>query len=75
MHKIKYADRPGWARIVNKRYRQHYVDTAEFKGMLSILYLDEVRQPLHVQYGAKRVSIVDNGYIWLQNFPMEEIMR
>ncbi|WP_324295642.1 ribonuclease FAU-1 family protein [Rossellomorea vietnamensis] len=32
----------------------------------------KVKEPLITQYGDKEVCIVDNGYMWLQHFPMEK---
>ena len=68
----KYATRPKWKRVPQKRYYQTYLETAEFKGYAALLCLDSVRLPLWVRAQGKPVCIVDTGYSWLQYFPVEE---
>ena len=67
--KRKFANRPGWKRILQKRYYQTYLKTAEFTGHVALLCLDAVRAPLVVKVYDKPVCIVDSGYSWLQYFP------
>lgn len=70
--KKKYANRPDWSRIIEKRYDQKYIKDETFDGYLSCLYLDKVRQPLVVTYDKEQVCIVDDGYKWLMLFPMKK---
>jgi uncharacterized protein len=68
--KRKLADRLTWRRIVQKRFAVQYVDTEEFVGYVSLLCLDEVAEPLWLELAGQRVCVVDNGFTWLQQFPV-----
>jgi predicted RNA-binding protein associated with RNAse of E/G family len=68
----KYGDRSNWKRVIKREYTQSFLDTEEFKGYITLLKVHRVSEPLFVQYGEKRVCIVDDGYIWLQHFPSEK---
>lgn len=65
----KYGDRPDWKRVLKKEYRQLFLNTEEFQGDISLIKIKSVSEPLYVQYGEKRICIVDDNYIWLQHFP------
>jgi predicted RNA-binding protein associated with RNAse of E/G family len=67
--KQKIADRPNWARIIQKRYFQEYIQDDLFEGYISFLFLDQVRAPVNVRYGIRDVCIVDHKYSWLMFFP------
>lgn len=67
--KRKIANRPDWARLIRKRYVQQYVADESFEGHLSLLFLDEVREPLQVTYGEREVCIAGNGHVWILFFP------
>jgi uncharacterized protein len=68
----KFGDRSEWKRILERKYSQSYVDTKEFKGYITLLNTIEVREPLWVNYDEQSVCIVDDGYMWLQQFPLEK---
>jgi uncharacterized protein len=72
MLKRKYGDRSEWKRVIKREYTQSFFNTEEFKGYVTLLKINKVSEPLSVQYGEKTVCIVDDGYIWLQHFPIEE---
>ncbi|WP_423410158.1 DUF402 domain-containing protein [Heyndrickxia sp. MSNUG] len=72
MLKRKYGDRAEWTRVTDRRFTQAYLDEVEFKGYVTYLKVLEVTEPLFVQYGEKKVCIVDNGFTWLQHFPQDE---
>ncbi|WP_214480581.1 DUF402 domain-containing protein [Bacillus sp. SM2101] len=72
MLKRKYADRSNWKRIVKSGYSQAYLHTSDFKGHISLLTIDKVTEPLTVSYGTQNVCIVDEGYNWLQQFPLNK---
>lgn len=65
----KYGNRPDWKRIIYKEYRQSYLEKKEFTGHITLINIMKVKEPLWVQYGEKRVCIVDDHYKWLQHFP------
>lgn len=72
MLKRKYGDRPEWKRVIKRKYSQTYLDTVEFKGYITLLNTIKVTEPLLVRYKGKSVCIVDDGYMWLQQFPFGE---
>lgn len=69
MLKRKHADRSSWGRGLKSKYAQTFLETHEFIGYITLIKLDKVTEPLIVHYGESRISIVDNGYMWLQQFP------
>ncbi|MBS4200801.1 DUF402 domain-containing protein [Bacillus sp. FJAT-49732] len=71
MLKRKYGDRSEWRRVRKRRYIHTFLDTDKFKGYVTLLEIQEVRDPLYVNYDGKKVCIADDGYIWLQHFPIE----
>ncbi|MFJ7971125.1 DUF402 domain-containing protein [Psychrobacillus sp. NPDC096389] len=66
----KYGNRSNWKRIIQREYTQQYIETKDFTGYVTLLILIKVTEPLLVQYGKKRICIVDNNYMWLQHFPV-----
>lgn len=66
------ADRPGWDRILEKRFYCMYLDTPGFKGSIALLCMDKVRDPLLAKSSRLPICIVDNGYSWLQHYPQKE---
>lgn len=72
MLKRKYGDRAGWKRVLNREFRQIFLDSDEFTGSITLLQIRKVTEPSFVQYGDTRVCIVDDGYCWLQHFPKDQ---
>jgi uncharacterized protein len=70
MLKRKYGDRAEWNRVEKRKYAQTFLDTKEFKGYITLLNTIRVTEPLSVRYGDKNICIVDDGYMWLQQFPL-----
>ncbi|CAG9608167.1 hypothetical protein NEOCIP111885_01859 [Pseudoneobacillus rhizosphaerae] len=68
----KFGDRSEWKRIIQRKYAQSFIDTKEFKGYITLLNTIKVAKPSWVNYGEKSVCIVDDGYLWLQQFPLEK---
>ncbi|HWL24615.1 MAG TPA: DUF402 domain-containing protein [Ureibacillus sp.] len=69
MLKRKFGDRSDWKRVIERKYSQSSIDTNEFKGYITLLHTIRVTEPLFVRYGEENVCIVDDGYMWLQQFP------
>lgn len=68
--KRKRADRgDGWKRISKHRFVLQASEIETFQGHASLIYFDEVREPLWVPYAGQSICIVDDGYSWLQLFP------
>ena len=72
MLKRKYGDRADWKRVEKRKYAQAYHNTKEFNGFITLLNTIKVTEPLITQYEDKEICIVDNGYMWLQQFPFEK---
>lgn len=72
MLKRKYGERPDWKRILQRKFAQSFIDTKEFKGYITLLHTISVSKSLFINYGEKEVCIVDNGYMWLQQFPSDK---
>ena len=72
MLKKKYGDRSEWKRVLIREYSQTFIDSKEFTGYITLLHTIKVTEPLTVSYGGEKVCIVDNGYMWLQQFPLDE---
>lgn len=72
MLKRKYGDRSDWKRVIERKYAQSYVDTNDFTGYITLLNTIKVAAPISVRYGKNDVCIVDDGYLWLQQFPLKK---
>lgn len=72
MLKRKYGDRTDWKRILKRKYAQTFLDTKEFKGYLTLLHIIKVTESLSIRYGKSEICIVDDDYMWLQQFPLEK---
>ena len=66
----RYGDRSDWKRIIQREYTKSYVEKKEFTGHITLINMVKVTEPLWVQYGEKRICIVDDHYMWLQHFPI-----
>lgn len=67
----KFANRPGWSRILERSFQTAYFDEEDFKGYVTILKLEKVFNPLVKKVGEEEICIADNGYIWLQHYPQK----
>lgn len=72
MIRRKYANYPGWKRILQHRYYGTYLDTLEFQGHITLFCMDSVTAPRSVDYFHRSTCIIDNGYSWLKQFPAGE---
>ncbi|WP_064093202.1 DUF402 domain-containing protein [Rossellomorea aquimaris] len=68
MLKRKYGARDGWKRLIKKKVNIRYID--EEKSYASYIKMENVLEPLFVQYGEDTICIVDNGYEWIQYIPL-----
>jgi predicted RNA-binding protein associated with RNAse of E/G family len=68
----KFANNPGWKRILQHRFYHSYLDTPEFKGHITLYCMDAVREPLILEYFQRKTCIADAGYAWLKQFPAGE---
>ncbi|MCU9614668.1 DUF402 domain-containing protein [Caldibacillus lycopersici] len=72
MLKRKYGNRSEWKRVKESRYAQTCVETETFRGYITLLQIDRVEAPLYITYETKQICIVDDGYSWLQHFPLDQ---
>lgn len=70
--KRKRANRDWWSRLVASRFVVTRLDTAEFSGMVALLALDALSEPLTVTTCGETLTVADNGYTWLHHFPAHE---
>jgi predicted RNA-binding protein associated with RNAse of E/G family len=69
--KYKYANRADWKRVVEREYKQMYVEEDEFTGHITLFILKKVREQLFVTVDKKEpFCVADDGYMWLQYFPL-----
>lgn len=69
--KRTFADRPNWTRLIEKRFNLKYIEEKEFKGYVSIIYIDKVREPLVLEVAGENLCLVNDGFIWIQHFPKD----
>ncbi len=67
--KRKLVDGSDWQRIIEKKYKQTYIDSEDYKGHIAIIYIDKVKEPLNVTMGNKKYSLADDGYKWVKFLP------
>jgi predicted RNA-binding protein associated with RNAse of E/G family len=67
--KRRFADRAEWPRILKRRFYQQYLAEADFQGWVTLLCLDEVREPFTITFHGEPICLVNHGYTWLQHFP------
>lgn len=70
MLKRKYGNRSDWKRVLESDYCQIFHDDEDFRGYITLLNIIEVREPLVVSIRKSKVCIANNGYSWLQHFPI-----
>ncbi len=66
------ANRPEWKRILQKRFYCSFLSTPEYTGHVTLLCMDQIREPLWIRAGDDPTCIVNTGYSWLQHFPLGE---
>lgn len=68
--KLKYADRADWHRVTDREYTYKFVDDPDFKGYITLISIYKVKEPLSVIKKEKQITLVDEGYYWMQHFPL-----
>lgn len=71
MIKRKYANRPNWTRVLQKRFSTTYIKNIDFDGHVSMICIEKVKQPLIKNMLGKDYCLVDDGYIWLEILPTD----
>ncbi|MBI5973993.1 DUF402 domain-containing protein [Staphylococcus canis] len=67
--KIKYLDKRHWRRLLDHDYTEVRVNNNKFKGIIGLITMNKVREPLEVSVIGKRMIVADDHYQWLQILP------
>lgn len=70
--KRKFGNHKGWKRILEKQYAQTFIITDEFTGYLSLFHSIKVAESVTKRYNQKEVCILDDGYMWLHQYPLNK---
>jgi uncharacterized protein len=70
--KRKFGNHKGWKRILEKQYAQTFIITDEFTGYLSLFHSIKVAESVTKRYNQKEVCILDDGYMWLHQYPLKK---
>ncbi|RPF57412.1 DUF402 domain-containing protein [Abyssicoccus albus] len=67
--KIKYTDKRNWRRITEKDYIERAINDDIFSGIIAMIYVKKVREPLTLTIVNQQVKVIDDHYKWLQLVP------
>ncbi|WP_420853975.1 DUF402 domain-containing protein [Staphylococcus ratti] len=67
--KIKYIDKRHWRRLIDRDYIEVKVNNNKFKGIIGLITMNKVREPLEVTVVGKRMVVADDHFQWLQILP------
>ncbi|CAM3008938.1 hypothetical protein CD039_00885 [Staphylococcus argensis] len=67
--KVKYIDKRHWRRIIDRDYTEVRVNNNKFKGIIGLVEMHKVRDPLEVSVVNRNIIVADDGYQWLQILP------
>ena len=70
MLKKRFANRPDWKRVSERKFVMMEGCEKDFEGTVTLLKMEKVTEPLFVHYDEHALCIVDHGYSWLQHFPV-----
>ena len=63
---FRTISRSEWTRILEREYVLRPFSSGDYEGFESLIVMKEVREPLAVKNGDEYVTIVKEGYSWLQ---------
>lgn len=67
--KVKYIDKRHWRRLLDHDYIEVKVNNNKFNGIIGLISIKKVRDPLEVTVVNQRMVVADDGYQWLQILP------
>ncbi|MDN6837940.1 MAG: DUF402 domain-containing protein, partial [Staphylococcus equorum] len=67
--KVKYIDKRHWRRIIDKEYTEVKVNNNKFKGIIGLVTMKKVREPLEITVVGQNIIVADDNYQWLQILP------
>lgn len=73
--KVKYIDKRHWRRLLDHDYIEVKVNNNKFKGIIGLISIKKVRDPLEVTVVNQRMVVADDGYQWLQILAREKALQ
>lgn len=67
--KVKYIDKRHWRRLIEREYTEVKVNNNRFKGIIGLVTMKKVREPLEVTVVGQNIIVADDNYKWLQILP------
>lgn len=67
--KVKYIDKRHWRRIIDREYIEVKVNNNKYKGIIGLVTMKKVREPLEVNVVGQNIIVADDNYQWLQILP------
>ena len=67
--KVKYIDKRHWRRIIDREYTEVKVNNNKYKGIIGLVTMKKVREPLEVSVVGQNIVVADDNYQWLQILP------
>lgn len=67
--KVKYIDKRHWRRLIDRDYIEVKVNNNKFKGIIGLITMNKVKEPLEVTVVGKQMIVADNHFQWLQILP------
>ncbi|GLX70496.1 DUF402 domain-containing protein [Paenibacillus glycanilyticus] len=68
--KRKYGDLSHWRGIIQKKYRQMYIEEVGFTGHVTLVVFNKVKESISFKLADQDdFYIVADGFMWLQYFP------
>ncbi|WP_199194578.1 DUF402 domain-containing protein, partial [Staphylococcus nepalensis] len=67
--KVKYIDKRHWRRLIERDYTEVKVNNNKFKGIIGLITMKKVKEPLKVSVVGKTMIVADDNYQWLQIVP------
>jgi predicted RNA-binding protein associated with RNAse of E/G family len=58
--------------VKKKKYAQSFLETADFNGYITLVEIEQVTEPLIKECGKHEICVIDEGYMVLQHFPLNE---
>ncbi|CAM3153740.1 DUF402 domain-containing protein [Paenibacillus sediminis] len=69
--KRKKADRQDWHRVQKREFICRFFDEVGFRGHVTLISIHQVKEPLKRILNNQEFCLVDDGYYWMQHFPLE----
>ncbi len=67
--KVKYIDKRHWRRLIERDYTEVKVNNNKFKGIIGLITMKKVKEPLKVNVVGQTIVVADDNYQWLQIVP------